>query len=67
MTKTQFRKDGWLDYFTQYAESDLTTIVMLVRNLLETGCWEPTVHYCRTQIELSQMEEEEFSDSDTLH
>ena len=67
MTKTQFRKDGWLDYFTQYDEFELTTIVMLVRNLLETGCWEPTVHYYRTQIELSQMEEEEFSDSDTLH
>ena len=57
----------WLDYFIQFDESELTTIVMLVRNLLETGCWEPTVHYCQTQIELSQMEEEEFSDSDTLH
>ena len=67
MTKTQFKKEGWLDYFIQFDESELTTIVMLVRNLLETGCWEPTVHYCRTQIELSQIEEEELSDSETLH
>ena len=67
MTKTQFRKDGRLDYFTQYDESELTTIVMLIQNLLETGCWEPPVNYCMNQIELSQMENQELSDSETLH
>jgi len=41
MAKTEFRKEGWLDHFIQYDQSELATMIMIVQNLLETNCWEP--------------------------
>ena len=57
MTQAEFRKSGWLKHFLQYDEAELATIVMLVSNLLETNCWEPTVNYCMYQMELAREEE----------
>ena len=52
MAKTEFRKEGWLDHFIQYDQSELATMIMIVQNLLETNCWEPTVNYCIHHLEM---------------
>ena len=57
MTKKEFRKEGWLDHFIQYDQSELAAMIMIVQNLLETNCWEPTVNYCMYQMELAREEE----------
>jgi hypothetical protein len=61
MTKTEFKKEGWLDHFIQYDQFELATMIMIVQNLLE-----PTVNYCMYQIELDR-EESSIPEDQTVH
>ena len=67
MTKTEFRKEGWLDHFIQYDQSELATMIMIVQNLVETNCWEPTVNYCMYQMELAREEESSVPEDQMVH
>jgi len=67
VTQAEFRKSGWLKHFLQYDEAELATIVMLVSNLLETNCWEPTVNYCMCQMELAREEESSVPEDQIVH
>ena len=67
MTQVEFKKSGWLKHFLQYDEAELATIVMLVSNLLETNCWEPTVNYCMYQMELAREEESSVPEDQIVH
>ena len=53
MTKTEFRKSGWLKEFAQFDESELATIILCVRLIIEIGCWTDLVRYCVYRIEES--------------
>ena len=64
MAKTEFRKEGWLDHFIQYDQSELAT--MIVQNLLEINCWGPTVNYCIHHLEMAS-EESSVPDDQTVH
>ena len=63
MTKTEFRKSGWLKEFAQFDESELATIILCVRSIIEMGCWTELVNYCTYRIEES-MEETVLEDMD---
>ena len=67
MTKTEFRKEGWLDHFIQYDQSELATMIMIVQNLLETNCWEPTVNYCVHHLEMVKEEESSVLEDQMVH
>ena len=70
MTKTEFRKSGWLKEFAQFDESELATIILCVRSLIEMGCWTELVHYCAYRIEESMDEtllEEMDEESAVVH
>ena len=66
MAKIEFRKEGWLDHFIQYDQSELATMIMIVQNLLETNCWEPTVNYCIHHLEMAR-EESLVPEDQTVH
>ena len=53
MTQTEFKKSGWLKEFLKYDESELATILLCVRSLVEIGCWSELVNYCAYRIEES--------------
>ena len=67
MTKTEFRKEGWLDHFIQYDQSELATMIMIVQNLVETNCWEPTVNYCVHHLEITREEEQSVPEDQMVH
>ena len=67
MTQAEFKKSGWLKHFLQYDKAELATNVMLVSNLLETNCWEPTVNYCMYQMELAREEESSVPEDQIVH
>ena len=67
MTKKEFRKEGWLDHFIQYDQSELATMIMIVQNLVETNCWEPTVNYCVHHLEMAREEEQSAPDDQIVH
>ena len=66
MAKTEFRKEGWLDHFIQYDQSELATMIMIVQNLLETNCWESTVNCCIHHLEMAR-EESSVPEDQTVH
>ena len=53
MTKTEFRKSGWLKEISQFEESELSTIILCFRSIIEMGCWSDLVRYCVYRIEES--------------
>jgi hypothetical protein len=53
MTQAEFRKSGWIKEFAQFDESELATIILCVRSMLEMGLWFDLVHYCVYRIEES--------------
>ena len=63
MTKTEFRKGGWIKEFQKFDESELATIILCVRSIIEMGCWSDLVRYCVYRIEES-MEETVLEDLD---
>ena len=67
MTKTEFRKEGWLDHFIQYDQLELATMIMIVQNLVETNCWEPTVNYCVHHLEMTREEESSVTEDQMVH
>ena len=68
MTQTEFRKEGWLQHFTQYGEEELATVVMCITCLVEMGCWSDLVRYCVYTIEERQEQQLlEEVDTETLH
>ena len=67
MAKTEFRKEGWLDHFIQYDQSELATMIMIVQNLLETNCWEPTVNYCVHHLEMTREAEQSVLEDQMMH
>ena len=70
MTLTEFRKSGWIKEFAQFDESELATIILCVRSLVEMGCWSELVNYCAYRIEESLEEtalEEMDEDSAVIH
>ena len=56
MTQAEFRKSGWIKEFAQFDESELATIILCVRSLVEIGCWSDLVNYCAYRIEESMEE-----------
>ena len=70
MTQTEFRKSGWIKEFAKYDESELATIILCIRSLVEIGCWSDLVRYCVYRIEESMDEtllEEMDEDSAVVH
>ena len=67
MAKTEFRKEGWLDHFIQYDQSELATMIMIVQNLVETNCWEPTVNYCVHHLEMTREAEQSVLEDQMMH
>ena len=67
MPKTQFRKEGWRDHFIQYDQSELATMIMVVQNLVEMNCWEPTVNYCVHHLEMTREEEQSVPEDQMVH
>ena len=70
MTQAEFRKGGWAKEFSQYDESELATIILCVRSLVEIGCWSDLVRYCVYRIEESMDEtllEDLDEDSAVVH
>ena len=63
MTQAEFKKSGWLKEFAQFDESELATIILCVRSLVEIGCWSDLVRYCVYRIEES-IEETPLEDLD---
>ena len=53
MTLTEFRKSGWIKEFQKFDESELATIILCVRSIIEMGCWSDLVRYCVHRIEES--------------
>ena len=62
MTQDEFRKGGWLKYFTQFSEEELATIVLCGRCLVEMGLWTDLVRYCNFKIE--EYGDQRFDDED---
>ena len=56
MTQAEFRKSGWIKEFAKYDESELATIILCVRSIIEMGCWTDLVRYCVYRIEESMDE-----------
>ena len=56
MTQAEFRKSGWSKEFAQFDESELATILLCVRSILEMGLWSDLVRYCVYRIEESMDE-----------
>ena len=70
MTQAEFRKSGWIKEFAKYDESELATIILCIRSLVEIGCWSDLVRYCVYRIEESMDEtllEEMDEDSAVIH
>ena len=68
MTQDEFRKGGWLKYFTQFSEEELATIVLCGRCLVEMGLWTDLVRYCTYKIEESAEERIlEEAETEVLH
>ena len=70
MTQAEFRKSGWIKEFAQFDESELATIILCVRSMLEMGLWFDLVHYCAYRIEESMDEallEEMDEDAAVVH
>ena len=70
MTQTEFRKSGWSKEFAQFDESELATIILCVRSIIEMGCWSDLVRYCVYRIEECMDEtllEEMDEDSAVIH
>ena len=63
MTQAEFRKSGWIKEFAKYDESELATIILCIRSLVEIGCWTDLVRYCVYRIEES-MDETLLEDMD---
>ena len=53
MTQAEFRKGGWIKEFQKFDESELATIILCVRSIIEMGCWSDLVRYCVYRIEES--------------
>ena len=68
MTQEEFRKDGWLKEFAQFDETELATIILCVRSLVEIGVWPELERYCLHRI-TETMDETllETMESDVLH
>jgi hypothetical protein len=56
MTQSEFRKSGWIKEFAKFDETELATIILCVRSIIEIGCWTDLVHYCVYRIEESMDE-----------
>ena len=54
MTQERFRKDGWLKEFAQFDETELATIILCVRSLVEIGVWPELVRYWSAPRTLDQ-------------
>ena len=70
MTLTEFRKSGWIKEFQKFDESELATIILCVRSIIEMGCWSDLVRYCVYRIEESMDEtllEDLDEDSAVVH
>ena len=70
MTQAEFRKSGWIKEFAKYDESELATIILCIRSLVEIGCWPDLVRYCVYRIEESMDEtllEDMDEDSAVVH
>ena len=67
MTQAEFKKSGGLKHFLQYDEAELATMIMIVQNLLETNCWEPTVNYCVHHLEMTREEEQSVPEDQMVH
>ena len=70
MTQAEFRKSGWIKEFAKYDESELATIILCIRSLVEIGCWSDLVRYCMYRIEESMDEtllEDLDEDSAVIH
>ena len=70
MTQAEFRKSGWIKEFAKYDESELATIILCIRSLVEIGCWSDLVRYCVYRIEESMDEtllEDLDEDSAVIH
>ena len=63
MTQAEFRKGGWIKEFQKFDESELATIILCIRSLVEMGCWSELVNYCAYRIEES-LEETTLEDLD---
>ena len=68
MTQAEFRKGGWIKEFQKFDESELATIILCVRSIIEIGCWPELVRYCvyrieetRDEILLDDLDEESVS------
>ena len=46
MTQAEFRKSGWVKAFAQFDETELATIMLCIRSLVEIGVWPELVRYC---------------------
>ena len=57
MTQAEFRKSGRIKEFAQFDESELATIILCVRSIIEIGCWTELVRYCVYRIEESMDED----------
>ena len=70
MTQAEFKKSRWLKEFAHFDESELATIILCVRSLVEIGCWSDLVRYCVYRIEESMDEtllEDLDEDSAVVH
>ena len=70
MTQAEFRKGGWIKEFQKFDESELATIILCVRSIIEMGCWSDLVNYCAYRIEESLEEtllEDLNEDSAVVH
>ena len=68
MTQAEFRKSGWVKAFAQFDETELATIILCIRSLVEIGVWPELVRYCVHRI-TETMDETllENMESDVLH
>ena len=70
MTQAEFWKGGWIKEFQKFDESELATIILCVRSIIEMGCWSDLVRYCVYRIEESMDEtllEEMDEESAVIH
>jgi membrane protein YdbS with pleckstrin-like domain len=68
MTQAEFRKSGWVKAFAQFDETELATIILCIRSIVEIGVWPELVRYCVHRI-TETMDETllENMESDVLH
>ena len=68
MTQAEFRKSGWVKAFAQFDETELATIILCIRSIVEIGVWPELVRYCVHRI-TETMDETllENMGSDVLH